>query len=96
MTPLPRNDPAQQILPAGTFMVTEDLIQMLAKIPDAFTPSGRPLAFPTREGPWLFLPHGSILTIREDQEGERLTAVHHGDPGTLYDKDREILHRYLD
>ncbi len=95
MIPMPNSGPGQQILPAGTLMVTDDLVTALRRIPGTFTPDGRPLAFPTRTGPWLFLPHGSALNVHEDEDGERLVAVHFGD-GHLFDKDREILHRHLD
>lgn len=97
--------PGQSILPAGTFVVTEDLVTMLTKIPGTFTPNDKPLAFPLREGPWFFLPNGSCLNVRElpddgstygKEYGSRLICIHRGDAGPAFDRDRAIIHQHLD
>lgn len=95
MIPLPSNDPRQQVLPPGTFMLTDDLVTALSKIPDTLTATSRPLAYPEREGPWLFLPGGSSITVRVDDAGERLVAVHRGD-GEGYAADRALVMKHLD
>jgi hypothetical protein len=83
------------LLPRGSYMLTDTLVQALTK--SNALPG--PIEFPMETGRWLQLPGGTFLSVREDDEHQRLIATHTlGDrPDTdCFDADQILLDRYLD
>jgi hypothetical protein len=82
------------LLPRGSYLLTDDLVIALTK-----TNTLGPIEFPMETGRWVQLPGGTFLSVREDDEHQRLIATHIlGDrPDTdCFDADQILLDRYLD
>jgi hypothetical protein len=104
LPPMPIPSPK---LERGRYMVTENLVAQLVKIP-GLPPAQGPILFPDEAGnirnpePWIVLPNGSVLGVYEDDaDGGRLVAVHTNmDPRTVsatqYAADQLLLDKYLD
>lgn len=94
------------LLPKGTYLVTEDLVTALSKIPgllliDPLESPTEPITWPDQEGQWILLPNGTVLDVEEDHAEERLTVKHigmggHKEGGSAFAADQAILDRYLD
>jgi hypothetical protein len=101
------NIPPTTALPKGTYLVTDDLVTALNKIPGLLQidplngDPAAPLTFPDQEADWVLLPNGTILTVEEDHAEERLTVRHagagaHKEGGSAFAADQALLDRYLD
>ena len=95
-------DPILPPLPPGQYVITDHLIELLAKIPGALNAQpledgdiAEPVEGPGEDGPWILLPGGSVIHAIAHEDREQLLAVHIGD-GPGFAQDQALLAKVLD